>query len=246
VFGKCIYNEFFQENEKKLRQQLSENPQLFSELNRRQHAIQQTCKQTFKRILHGMNALLDQHALSSDDFGNSKYGLQFMTKLGAGDTTVTPGSYVERCRNDAAFWGKSKHRRKAEIEALAATDLIALLTEALNTLSTFKTSRMITGNLHQLGLVWDIAGEIASQNTENNRFMLSDTAYFLHEMIDGSDAPFIYEKLGSQIEHVMIDEFQDTSRLQCENIRQQGMKIFPLQAGGVLKLINHYMANFRT
>jgi ATP-dependent exoDNAse (exonuclease V) beta subunit len=81
------------------------------------------------------------------------------------------------------------------------------------------TSQMITGNLHQLGLIWDITKEIAGQNAENNRFMLSDTAMFLNEMIDDSDAPFIYEKIGSDIQHVMIDEFQDTSRLQWKNFK---------------------------
>jgi len=218
-FSRCIYNEFFQENEKQLRRQLSENPKIFSELSEQQHAIQNTCKQTFKRILQQMNALLDRHSLSLEDFGNSKYALQFIAKLGNGDMKVIAGVNVEKSRNDATFWGKANHPRKAEIETLAATDLIPLLTEALETLSVYKTSRMITGNLHQLGLIWDILREITAQNTENNRFMLSDTARFLYDMIDGSDAPFIYEKLGAEIRHVMIDEFQDTSRLQWENFQ---------------------------
>ncbi|MDR0541706.1 MAG: UvrD-helicase domain-containing protein [Dysgonamonadaceae bacterium] len=216
-FSQCIYNEFFQENEKKLRRQLGENPGIFAELSQRQYAVQADCKQAFKRIMQRMNALLDFHALGSEDFGNSKYGLQFITKLGNGDTAVIPGVFVEKCRSEGSFWGKSRHVRKAEIEELAATDLMPLLTEAIETLAVYKTSRMITGNLHQLGLIWDIDREIMAQNTENNRFMLSDTARFLYDMIDGSDAPFVYEKIGAEIHHVMIDEFQDTSRLQWEN-----------------------------
>lgn len=31
--------------------------------------------------------------------------------------------------------------------------------------------------------------------------------------------PFIYEKLGVKLEHIMIDEFQDTSSLQYENFK---------------------------
>jgi len=218
-FSQCIYNEFFQENEKQLRQQIGENPKIFSELNAQQQAIQNTCKQTFNRILQRTNALLDQYSLSLEDFGKSKYALQFITKLGNGDRKATAGANVEKSRNDAKFWGKANNSRKAEIETLAATDLISLLNEALETLSVYKTSRMITNNLHQLGLIWDIVREITAQNTENNRFMLSDTARFLYDMIDGSDAPFIYEKLGAEIRHIMIDEFQDTSRLQWENFQ---------------------------
>ncbi|MCF0117946.1 MAG: UvrD-helicase domain-containing protein, partial [Bacilli bacterium] len=37
---------------------------------------------------------------------------------------------------------------------------------------------------------------------------------FLNEIIDESTAPFIYEKIGTTLRHIMIDEFQDTSRQQ--------------------------------
>ena len=38
-------------------------------------------------------------------------------------------------------------------------------------------------------------------------------------MIDGSDSPFIFEKIGAQLEHIMIDEFQDTSTIQWQNFK---------------------------
>ena len=54
-------------------------------------------------------------------------------------------------------------------------------------------------------------------NEANNRFLLSDTQQLLHSLIGESDSPFIFEKIGTQIEHVMIDEFQDTSTIQWRN-----------------------------
>jgi len=56
-------------------------------------------------------------------------------------------------------------------------------------------------------------------NEEANRFLLSDTQQLLHDVIDGSDAPFVFEKIGSQLEHIMIDEFQDTSTVQWQNFK---------------------------
>lgn len=47
--------------------------------------------------------------------------------------------------------------------------------------------------------------------------MLSDTSEILNSIINENDTPFIYEKTGTQIDHFMIDEFQDTSRLQWKN-----------------------------
>ncbi len=52
---------------------------------------------------------------------------------------------------------------------------------------------------------------------EQNIFLLQSTMPFLNRMIDGSDAPFIYERMGARITSFMIDEFQDTSNLNWEN-----------------------------
>ena len=38
-------------------------------------------------------------------------------------------------------------------------------------------------------------------------------------MIKGNDVSFVYEKIGTKIKHVMIDEFQDTSQLSWENFQ---------------------------
>lgn len=54
---------------------------------------------------------------------------------------------------------------------------------------------------------------------ETGSVELSETAYILHDIIDESDTPFVYERLGSTLNHFLIDEFQDTSRLQWENMR---------------------------
>ena len=54
---------------------------------------------------------------------------------------------------------------------------------------------------------------------EDNVFVLKDTAGLLAEMIQGNDVSFVYEKIGTKIKHVMIDEFQDTSQLSWENFQ---------------------------
>lgn len=50
----------------------------------------------------------------------------------------------------------------------------------------------------------------------NNIIKLSDTNSILKKIIGDSDAPFVFERLGSRINHFLIDEFQDTSRMQWE------------------------------
>ena len=62
-----------------------------------------------------------------------------------------------------------------------------------------------------------IDNEVREQNMNHNRFLLSDTNALLHSIIREGDASFVYEKIGTTIDTVMIDEFQDTSRMQWEN-----------------------------
>ena len=49
--------------------------------------------------------------------------------------------------------------------------------------------------------------------------LIADTTELLNKVISGSDAPFIYEKTGTHVDHYMIDEFQDTSGMQWNNFR---------------------------
>ena len=50
-------------------------------------------------------------------------------------------------------------------------------------------------------------------------FLLSDTNALLHQLVKDGDSSFVFEKIGTNIRNVMIDEFQDTSRMQWENFK---------------------------
>ena len=71
--------------------------------------------------------------------------------------------------------------------------------------------------LHELSLLMQIRGCIDRHSVELGRFVLADTA----QLLDGlktSDTSFVFEKTGSFTDHIMIDEFQDTSCLQWSNL----------------------------
>ena len=73
------------------------------------------------------------------------------------------------------------------------------------------------GPLRLLEYIDERAREIEG---DAGRFTLSSTPALLSKMVEGSDAPFIFEKIGTFINYVMIDEFQDTSRMQWENFKK--------------------------
>lgn len=74
-------------------------------------------------------------------------------------------------------------------------------------------------NFHHVGLLKSVAGNLREFREQNNLVQLSDTNSILRRIICDDDAPFIYERIGYYIHSFLIDEFQDTSALQWENLR---------------------------
>lgn len=83
----------------------------------------------------------------------------------------------------------------------------------------YNSAISILQNFYTLGILTDIKNRLQALQRENNVLFLSDTTELLNEMIGEADSPFIYEKTGTRVQHYMMDEFQDTSRMQWENFR---------------------------
>ena len=81
----------------------------------------------------------------------------------------------------------------------------------------FRTAEAILQRINQFGILNNIQREIQTICREQNVMLLADTTELLNRIIDGNDTPFIYEKIGTQLNYIMLDEFQDTSRMQWQN-----------------------------
>lgn len=81
----------------------------------------------------------------------------------------------------------------------------------------YASALAIRGNLSLLGIYSDLYVNIARYLKENNILLLNEATDLLGNIIDGSDTPFVYEKIGNRYDHIMLDEAQDTSLLQWKN-----------------------------
>ena len=68
-----------------------------------------------------------------------------------------------------------------------------------------------------LGLAGEFYKGFDALMKEKNVMCLDESNTLLRDIIDGSDAPFVYEKLGTRFDHFLLDEFQDTSNIQWDN-----------------------------
>ena len=119
---------------------------------------------------------------------------------------------------------KTTKAQQADIAALYEQHLQPLFRE-MHDLFTgtrmrdYYTADAILRNLYATGLLQDVAGQVEATNRRLGRLPISDINMLINSIIDGQDAPFIYERIGQYLHHFMMDEFQDTSSLQWENFR---------------------------
>lgn len=73
-------------------------------------------------------------------------------------------------------------------------------------------------NITPLSLLNTVSNELSKIQQEQNIVSISEFNKLINDQIQNQPAPFIYERLGEKYRHFFIDEFQDTSEMQWQNL----------------------------
>lgn len=82
----------------------------------------------------------------------------------------------------------------------------------------YKFLKSVYKNITPLSVLNEIQKEVNQLKTEENLLLISEFNALISNEIKGQPTPFIYERLGEKFRHFFIDEFQDTSQLQWQNL----------------------------
>ncbi len=168
--------------------------------------------------------MISSSGLSCESFtGASRSPFKIFEKLAKGEIVSPSDTFVSLADNpDKWCTSKSPLDLKDAIASLydnglndIVRDTVTLYSDTLN----YTTASVIISNLRTSGILSDIYRQVVDYCHHQNIVLLSQTTDFLNKIIDGSDTPFIYEKIGGRIDHYMLDEFQDTSLMQWENFK---------------------------
>ena len=223
-FGCTIFKDEYKNVSQALEQKMEEQG-FFERYTTQLREIKKAAEERMKEIGESFFDTLEGEGLSIDDLSNKSRGIAgFFLKLQKGvfDPSIENAS-VANCLGNPGKWCANGHPQRDFIVSLAESVLGNILRFAVEERSRqwylYKSADLTLRHLNQLRLLGSIEKKVRELNENNNRFLLSDTQQLLHALIEGSDSPFIFEKIGTQLEHVMIDEFQDTSTVQWQNFR---------------------------
>jgi ATP-dependent exoDNAse (exonuclease V) beta subunit len=73
-------------------------------------------------------------------------------------------------------------------------------------------------NITPLSLLNTVSNELGKIQKEQNILSIAEFNKLINEQIQNQPAPFIYERLGEKYRNFFIDEFQDTSEMQWQNL----------------------------
>ena len=224
-FGWNIFDEGYIEQGEGLRQQLKA-PNTIKLYRNELREMETEALEQMKGFYDQFIGELEAHALTPEDLKGGARGIgSYFRKLRDGRLSDkdTVNATLKNSLDDAKNWATKTSAQKNEIIRLAETSLLPLLQDA----ETFRprnnkivnSCRLSLQHLNKLQLLAHIDEEVRELNREHNRFLLSDTNALLHNLVRDGDSSFVFEKIGANIRNVMIDEFQDTSRMQWDNFK---------------------------
>lgn len=189
--------------------------------------LREMTKEQEKKTIETAQALLtflDNSGITSDHIPHKSTGyISALKKYESKKSLPQTAPRLKNLLQDRVWIHKQAPKEiQARFESfeLRANELAETLQELVSdeALKRYALIKKITDNMYTLGLI-DRMNEYAQEiRGEENLVLLSDFHRMINAIIRGNDAPFIFERIGARYKHILVDEFQDTSKMQWMNL----------------------------
>jgi ATP-dependent exoDNAse (exonuclease V) beta subunit len=221
--GNTLFDEAFKLYETNLITAL-EKPESVPQFAAKLDAVQDAFESKMAQI--GQKALdcIVQAGLLPTDFAYGERGIWGYFFNLATKKSFEPSKRTCLARDDAASWlTKNKRQQAGPIGRLIDETLHPLLLEALTAYEQdgrlYRTAGVLSRYRYTFGTIAALMLGLEAYRSKHRVLFLSDIATLLFQLIRDNETPFLYEKIGNQYHHFLIDEFQDLSVLQWMNIK---------------------------
>lgn len=178
----------------------------------------QTVSSQVIEVAQNLLSLIEQSQIEHNDF-TSGYLPKHFLKLASGNFDA---SFSTKWQDELIDGGSIVPKRvtadvNATIESIRP-QLIAAFTKTKEAIFQIKFLKNALKNITPLSVISAIAKTLQDLKDEDDLLLISEFNSIINNEIKMQPAPFIYERIGEKFKHYFIDEFQDTSVLQWENL----------------------------
>ena len=223
-FGKTIFKDFYKNVGDELNAVVTQE-KFFEAYTKELRGIKANAQKRMAEYAETFKRETENAGLTVMSYANKKSGIySYFNKLKSNDfSDKCVNKTLTKCLDDASNWASKTSKERDTIIELVNSKLMKLLHDAEaerpKQWELYATADCTLEHLDKLRLLNSIENKVRELNNDANLFLLSNTQHLLHTLIKDSDSPFIFEKIGCRLEHIMIDEFQDTSSLQWQNFK---------------------------
>jgi ATP-dependent exoDNAse (exonuclease V) beta subunit len=180
-------------------------------------------EQKIREISKEGAVILNHSGCSASDFFQGDRGIwKYFSNLAAGRMDkLDPNSYVTTTiEEDKWFSGKTDADKRQRINDLKPKLLDVyerLLKEIEVHRPDYYLRKLLAKTIYPLAVLNEIEKVLNDFKRRNNLVHISEFNSRIAGIVMNEPVPFIYERLGEKYQHILIDEFQDTSALQWMN-----------------------------
>ena len=173
-------------------------------------------KEECKAIAQKVLANIDSNGVSRKSFYSS-YVTNHLAKV-ASDKIAINTTVIKYLDGSESSYSKAVPQSDKDFIDENASTILATIISINEKAEKIAFYEAFLLNLNPLSLLNTIYQEFRNIQEEQNVVSISDFNTIIHNEIQNQPAPFIYERLGEKYRHYFIDEFQDTSVMQWQNL----------------------------
>ena len=169
-------------------------------------------------------ALITGQGIAESAFFQGAKGLpSYFSRLAAGTIEkLTPGNYHVKAITETKMTGAKASKSDQQAIETIWPELVSHY-EKLEQLREEGFSRyllfgLLSGTIYQMAVLHEINDNLKIIQSNKNIVPLAEFNKRIAQVVTREPAPFVYERLGERFQHYLIDEFQDTSVMQWQNL----------------------------
>ncbi|PQV49489.1 ATP-dependent exoDNAse (exonuclease V) beta subunit [Jejuia pallidilutea] len=183
--------------------------QIKKELKHTEHAVAEAAQSAL--------ALIEESGLEFSDFSGSYLPKHFQ-KLSSKNFEVNfTAKWQEDLENKTLYPKRVTENIASTIEQIQP-QIALVFHKTKQGVFHYKFLKLFYKNITPLSVLNAINKELTFLKEDQNKMLISEFNTIISEEIKDQPTPFIYERIGEKFKHYFIDEFQDTSVKQWENL----------------------------